>query len=215
MNRFAPGLIVAAVLLAAAPPSRPADAPPRIYSCVDAQGRKHVSQSPMPECVDRDIVRRNSDGSVREVIRKPLTEKEREAEEAKARDAEAACRRRKIDERADRNLVKRYPDRARHDLARQEAINDVEKATRISAARIELLLRDKTRLDAEREFYPPPRELPSKLKLDIDRNDSALEAQNKLVAQQKSELQRINARYDEELAHLQKLWRLPPTPLNC
>lgn len=208
--------VLASGLLAASLGAGPAEPPPtRIYSCVDASGKKHVSQAPIAECADRDLVQRNSDGSVKGVIRRPPTEKERETEEARTREAEAACRDRKIEERANRSLVKRFPDRARHELARQEAIDDISKSMRISAARIELLLRDKKRLDAEKEFYPPPMQLPTKLKLEIDKNDSALEAQNKLVIQQKDELQRINKRFDEELALLQKLWRSPPALPNC
>lgn len=215
MKRKVLGLVVACGLSAAAAQAPAADAaPPRIYSCVDAQGRKHVSQAPIPECIDRDQEQRNPDGSVRGVLRKPLTEQEREAEDARQRQAEAACRDRKIAERADRNLVKRYPDRAHHEAARKEAIDDIAKAMRLSQARIELLMRDKKRLDDEREFYVG-KELPSKLKLDIDRNDSALAAQDKLVTQQQNELSRINSRFDDELAHLQMLWRSPPALLSC
>ena len=209
---LASGLLAASLGSSAAEPSSTG---PRIYSCTDPSGRKHVSQAPIPECADRDLVQRNSDGSVKGVIKKPLTEKEREVEETKAREAEADCRNRKIEERAARNLVKRFPDRARHDVARQEAINDIAKSMRASVERIELLLRDKKRLDDEKEFYPPGTSLPTKLKLAIDRNDSALEAQNKLVSQQEDELKRINKRFDEELAQLQKLWRSPPALPNC
>jgi hypothetical protein len=216
MKRNAMSRALACALLGAAFGGAAAQTPatPRIYTCVDAQGRKHVSQAPVPECADRDLLQRNSDGSIRGLVRKPLTEREREVDEARVRTAEAACRDRKIEERADRNLVKRYPNRARHDLARQEALNDIAKAMRISEARIELLLRDKKKLDEEREFYPQGN-LPLKLRMDIDRNDSALAAQDKLVAQQKNELQRINARFDDELAHLQTLWRAPSALLSC
>jgi uncharacterized protein DUF4124 len=218
-QHLSPGLatILSALLVVAGPVARAAEAPAaRIYSCVDAQGKKHVSQSPIPECLDRDIVQRNSDGSIRGVIRRPPTEKEREAEESKAREIEMACRDRKIEERAHRNLVKRFPDRARHDLARQEAIDDIAKAKDLSGRRIKLLLEEKRRLDIDREFYPPPMQLPTKLKLAIDKNDSALEAQYKLATQQEDELGRINKRFDEELALLQKLWRsLPPALMSC
>ena len=83
------------------------------------------------------------------------------------------------------------------------------------AKRIELLLVDKKKLDNEREFYPAGTALPTKLKLAIDKNDSALEAQNKLVITRKDELERINSRFDEELALLHKLWRSPPALLSC
>lgn len=208
---LASGLLAVTMGIRAAEPA----AAPRIYSCVDASGRKHVAQAPIAECADRDLQQRNADGSVKGVIRRPPTEKEREVEEAKARAAEAACRDRKIEERAHRNLVKRFPDRARHDLARQEAIDDITKAKDLSAKRIKLLLIDKKRLGDEKEFYPNGRPLPTRLKLAMDKNESALEAQNKLVDQQNDELARINKRFDEELALLQKLWHSPPALLGC
>lgn len=213
-NQALAAAVVALIAVSGAGAAEPPPAP-RIFSCIDAQGKKHVSQSPIPECVDRDIVQRNSDGSVRGVIRRPPTEKEREAEETKTREAEMACRDRKVEERAHRNLVKRFPDRARHDAARKEAINDIAKSKELSAKRIELLLLEKKRLDDEREFYPPPLQLTIKLKLAIDKNDSALEAQYKLVSQQEGELDRINKRFDEELELLQKLWRSPPALAPC
>ena len=65
-------------------------------------------------------------------------------------------------------------------------------------------------------WAPPPMQLPTKLKLAIDKNDSALEAQYKLATQQEDELGRINKRFDEELALLQKLWRSsPPALMSC
>lgn len=214
MKRKVPSLALASALLVASAGVRAAEPQAaRIYSCVDASGRKHVSQAPIAECADRDQVQRNSDGSIRNVIRKPLTEKEREAEETKARAAETDCRNRKIEDRAQRSLIKRFPDRARHDVARQEAIDDISQSLKSYAKRIELLLLDKKKLDDEKEFYPPGTPLPTKLKLAIDKNDSALEAQNKLVITRKDELARINSRFDDELALLQKLWRSPPTLL--
>ena len=188
--------------------------PPSIYRCRDSQDKPYLVQTLTPECVDRGYDEINRDGSLRRHVPRRQTAGEIEHDEKVNADAEAACRQRKIDERADRNLVKRFPDRAHHDGRRQEAINDTAKAVRVSQARLDLLLQEKKRLDDEREFYPKGN-LPPLLKLAIDRNDSAREAQTKIITQQRDELQRINKTFDDELAHLQKLWVAPSAPVNC
>ena len=48
--------------------------------------------------------------------------------------------------------------------------------------------------------------MPHKLKLALDANDASLEAQRSLVQNQQTEVVRINALYDTELARLKKLW---------
>jgi len=50
----------------------------------------------------------------------------------------------------------------------------------------------------------------AKLKQQIDANDASLEAQNGLVQNQQTEIVRINALYDAELARLRKLWSGAP-----
>ena len=56
------------------------------------------------------------------------------------------------------------------------------------------------------EFYRLRKPLPHKLKLALDANDASLEAQRSLVQNQQTEVVRINALYDAELARLKKLW---------
>ena len=57
----------------------------------------------------------------------------------------------------------------------------------------------------EAEFYVG-RELPAKLRGQLDANDAAVEAQRTLVVNQQAEIVRINKLYDVELERLKHLW---------
>ena len=60
--------------------------PAGIYTCVDAQGRRHTSDRPIPECLDREQRVLNRDGSQRQVVPPRMTAEQRAAAE-KARQA--------------------------------------------------------------------------------------------------------------------------------
>ncbi|MBI3350705.1 MAG: hypothetical protein HY020_26345, partial [Burkholderiales bacterium] len=107
--------------------------------------------------------------------------------------------------RRDRTLMQRYPTEAAHQRARTAALDDANKATRISERRIKDLNQERKPLLDEAEFYKG-RPLPSKLKQALDANDASIEAQHVLIENQKAEVVRLNARFDAELARLKKLW---------
>jgi hypothetical protein len=73
------GLLLNALWVRAESPS----APGRIYTCVDAAGRKHTSDRPIPECQTREQRVLNSDGSTKNVLGPALTADERATNEAR------------------------------------------------------------------------------------------------------------------------------------
>jgi len=102
-------------------------------------------------------------------------------------------------------LVSRYPDKAKHDAARQAALSQVEASMRLSTKRMEQLQGERKRLLDEAEFYPSGN-LPAKLRRDLDANSAVIAAQTQAIANQKDEAEQKNAFYDEELVKLRKLW---------
>ena len=111
--------------------------------------------------------------------------------------------------RRDRTLMQRYPNEAAHQRARNLALDDANKATRISEHRIKDLGAERKPLLDEAEFYQG-KPLPAKLKQALDANDASVEAQQVLIENQKAEIVRINSRFDAELARLRKLWTGAP-----
>lgn len=177
----------------------------QIYSCVDAQGNKLTSDRPIPACTNREQRVLNADGSLRQVVPPTPTADERaEAEAAERRAAiERAAKRDAI--RRDRNLLTRFPDEAAHQRAREAALDDVRNAVRNSEERLKSLAAERKPLLDEAEFYVG-RELPAKLRGQLDANDAAVEAQRTLVVNQQAEIVRINKLYDVELERLKHLW---------
>jgi hypothetical protein len=179
-------------------------AAPQIYRCTGADGKPRRADRPMTDCSGEQY-QMNPDGSIYRVVPRPLTEEEREEVERKQREEEAARRAQQVEARADLALLKRYPDKAAHDLARKEALDSARADIRASDARIAELLRARKPLIDETEFYVN-KPLPLKLKLALDTNDALLAAQRSLRQNKEDEVQRIDKIYDDELAHLMKLW---------
>jgi Domain of unknown function (DUF4124) len=176
-----------------------------IYTCVDASGRKHTSDRPIPECQTREQRMLNSDGSVKGVVGPPMTADERAAAEARdqALITERANRQEAI--RRDRNLLARFPNEAAHRKARAAALDDVRKSLVVSENRLNLLANERKPLQDEAEFYVGKR-MPTKLKTQLDANDATVEAQRALVQNLRVESVRIEQLFDAEFERLKKLW---------
>ena len=176
-----------------------------IYSCALPDGRRLTSDRPIAECTAREQRILNADGSQRAVLPPYLSPEERAAQEAKERRLAAEQAARNDAVRRDRNLMLRFPNAQVHQQARTLALDDVKKGIEISERRIKELAEERKPLLDETEFYKG-KPLPPKLKQQLDRNDAAALAQQQLIGNSRAEMVRINARYDEELARLKRLW---------
>jgi len=181
-----------------------------IYSCIDAHGRKLTSDRPIPECLDRDQTVRNRDGSMRGTLPPSYSAEERAARDEQRRRTEAEESARRDTLRRDRNLLARYPDVAAHQQAREAALQLLQNAARATEQRLSELDRERKKLADEAEFYLG-RDLPRPLKTRIEANRATIEAQRAAAANTEAERQRVITRYDEELAHLRKLWAAGPS----
>jgi hypothetical protein len=182
-----------------------AQAQSRIYSCTDAAGHRYTRDRPIRECAGGDQFEKNLDGSTKRVLPKPLSDDERAAAEEAERTLKEVERLRRVQEREDQALVRRFPNQAAHDKARQIELEPVRAAMRASKRREDELVAERKRLADEEEFYPG-RPLPPNLRAAIDANEAARTAQTQAIATQQGELERLNARFDEELARLRRLW---------
>ncbi len=183
-----------------------------IYSCVDDKGRKLTSDRPIAECMDRAQKELNPSGTVRRVLAPPPTAQDRAAlEEKEKRDAEARLQ--QIEEkRRDRELLKRYPDRARHDKERATALEQSIAASAGAAKRLQELGEHRKGIVSELDFYKTtPGKAPPALKRRLDETDANMAAQKRLMADQDAEKSRINKRFDDEVAKLKPQWSLAGT----
>lgn len=176
-----------------------------IYSCVDVQGKRHTSDRPIAECLDREQRVLNRDGSQKQVLPPRMNPDERAAAEERERQRLAAEATQKDAIRRDRNLMMRYPTEAVHAKAREAALDDLHNAILTSERRVADLAAERKPLEAEAEFYKSKR-MPGKLRTKLEANDAAQQAQVDVIQGQKAEIVRINALYDAELARLKRLW---------
>ncbi|WP_119156702.1 DUF4124 domain-containing protein [Caldimonas tepidiphila] len=176
-----------------------------IYTCVDTQGRRHTSDRPILECLDREQRVLNRDGSTRQLIGPSMTAEERAAAEARERQRQAERTQQLEAGRRDRMLLTRYPAEPDHQKARETALSVVRDSIRNSEQRITELARERQPLLSESEFYRG-KPLPPKLRQALEFNDVATEAHKSLIENQQAELERINALFDRELLRLRPLW---------
>jgi hypothetical protein len=197
-----------ALTLACAPAFADEKAPRPSFTCV-VNGKKIISDRLIPECNNTEQRELNSDGSLKRIVKPPMTPDEREDAEKKEFEDKARIAAFNDAVRRDRNLMQRYPDEASHDKARQKALDEFRVSEKNSTTRINVLLDEKKKLDEERKFYineKVKKPLPTTLKKKIDANDAALEAQRSIAQNAQTELVRINRNFDLERERLRKLW---------
>lgn len=180
-----------------------------IFTCVDAQGRRHTSDRPILDCINREQRVLNRDGSVQRIIPPTLTADERAEREAAERRAELARAAQADAVRRDRNLMARFPNEAAHGKAREAALDTVRLAMKATELRLRELAAERKPLLDEAEFYKG-RQMPIRLKQQFDANDAGVAAQRQAAATQEDELVRINKLYDAELERLRHLWAGAP-----
>lgn len=180
-----------------------------IYTCIDDRGRRLTADRPIPECSGKEQQILNQDGSLRAIVPPTLTSEERALADARER-AAAEARAAQLDAvRRDRNLVSRYPTEARHQAAREAALDTVRVAIQGTQARLRELEAARKPLNDEAEFYLG-KPLPARLRAAMDANEAAVAAQRAAASTQEAELGRINRIYDTELERLRRLWAGAP-----
>ena len=186
-----------------------------IYTCVDAQGRRLTSDRPILACNDREQRELNSSGTTRRVIQPTMTASEREAREARERDAAVERQRAQNIIRRDQALITRYPDKAAHEAGRREAMAQTQTVVDAANARIAELAAERKALDDEMEFYrKDPSKAPMTLRRQLAENDEDVLEQKRFIAGQDQEKRRVHQRFDVELAQLRKLWDAQRMPVS-
>ena len=178
-----------------------------IYSCTDAKGRRITSDRPIVDCLDREQQRLGRTGTVREVIPPSYTRAEREKVEAQRRAEQEQQARAQEERRRERALLIRYPNQAVHDKERVDALAQIDDLIAAVNKRELALIEQRQGIQKELEFYENnPAKAPLWLRRKIEDNDKQMDVQKRFLADQVAEKQRLNTRFDEELAKLKQLW---------
>lgn len=181
-----------------------------IFTCTDGHGRRITSDRPIAECLDREQRELNASGSVKRVVPPAWTAQERAAIEEKQKATEAEQAQKQDERRRERSLVVRYPNQTAHDKARADALAQSDAVLETMLARGAELDKQQTKLEGEMEFYRrDPSKAPAWLQKRLSDNTLQHQKLHAEVEEHGKEKARINARFDEELALLRKLWAQP------
>lgn len=195
------------LFLATQSPAQPAPPLNGIYTCTDAHGRKLRSDRPIAACLDREQTVINPSGTVRGRVGPALSAQQRAELEERKRE-EAAEQARVLEERRrDRALLARYPTRQAHDKERTKAHARLDVVVLEAEKRIHALHDERKKIDRELEFYQgDPAKAPPAVQRQLEFVTQGLEAQRRFIQAQQNERQRVDARFDDELARLTELW---------
>ncbi|MET0312241.1 MAG: DUF4124 domain-containing protein [Burkholderiaceae bacterium] len=184
-----------------------------IYSCTDSRGRTLTADRPIAECVDREQKVLNPSGTVRNRVGPTLTAQERAVQDEKDKAAALERARQAEEKRRERALLARYPNKAAHDKERAEALSSVDEVIKAANKRIVELGKQRQTIDAEFEFYKAdPSKIPASLRRQVDENEQSVVVQKRFIGEQDQEKKRVNARFDEELDRLKRLWAMLAAP---
>lgn len=187
--------------------------PGGIFVCIDANGRRLTSDRLIPQCIDREQQELNPSGTVRRIIPPSLTAEERARADVQKR-AEAEARARSAEERRrEHALITRYPNEDAHQLARADAVRQLNAVIETARTREQELQKQQTAIQVEMEFYQrDPSKAPEWLKQRQVTNNQQLAAQRNYIEERQREVARIQQRFDEELTILKRLWGPRTTP---
>ena len=178
-----------------------------IFSCTDGKGRRITSDRPIVDCLDREQRELNNSGVVKRVLPPSYTadERARLVAQKKAEDAERS--RLAEEKRRDRALLNRYPNQLVHDKERVDALAQIDDVIGAVKKRGDELIKQRRDIDIELEFYQNDiTKAPPWLKRKVEDNAEQIQIQTRFLSDQGKEKQRVNARFDEELAKLKTLW---------
>jgi myosin heavy subunit len=196
-------LRAATLSVALAALSASAQTPTTMFSCV-ANGKTYSADRPPPECANSEMRELNRDGSVRRVIPRPLTVEEQRARALETKKKLEEEERLLAQRRRDRALLEAYANDAEIEAARKKSLEGAEQAIKRSQERADSLKKDRKRLDDEAEFYKK-REQPDSLKRAYALNAQAVSGEERIMAEARGEVARINERFDAERKRYKEL----------
>jgi hypothetical protein len=187
-----------------------------IYTCTTSSGRKITSDRPIPECLGQDQKELNPSGTVKRVVKPVMTAEEQRAADQKAKEENEDRARQEEERRKNRVLLARYPNKAAHDKERMDSLTQVDEVIRAAQKRIGELGDQRKKINEEMEFYKKdPSKMPPSLRRQIEDNERSIVVQRRFIGDQEDEKKRANARFDEELDRLRKLWAQMALPTTA
>jgi len=172
-------------------------APQRMYKCVDAKGKTYYTQIPPRECLGRDSQELNKSGVVVKRTEKGPTAAEIQARDADKKKKEEEAEKARETRRKELALLNTYSSEKDIEDQRARALKEAQEQIAATEKSIDGAKKRQLELEKEKEFYTK-KPMPAKLKQDIAGIDTQIKSQTVLLEAKKAEIDKINAKYDDD-----------------
>ena len=172
-------------------------APQRMYKCVDAKGKTYYTQIPPRECLGRDSQELNKSGVVVKRTEKGPTAAEIQARDADKKKKDEVAEKAKEERRKELALLNTYSSEKDIEDQRARALKEAQEQIAATEKSIDGAKKRQLELEKEKEFYTK-KPMPAKLKQDIAGIDTQIKSQTVLLEAKKAEIDKINAKYDDD-----------------
>lgn len=167
------------------------------YCCNDANGKLACGDMLPPVCQKRPYRILDERGRLVKEVEAPLTPEQRALREAEDMKRQEEAKKAAEEMRRNQTLLATYPNEKDIDLARDRALADFDKASADTQKRYDEALKQKKKLDGEKEFYQK-KPVPAKLKKQIEDNDNAIKTAQEAIETRKLEADALRAKFEDE-----------------
>jgi len=171
-------------------------AQPRMYKCVDANGKTYYTQIPPKECLGRATEELSRGGQVIRRNEVLTPEQKAAAEEERKKKAEQA-KRDQAEKRKNTALLNTYSSEKDIEDARSRALKENETAIKATEKKIAEAMKVRQKYEGERDSHKN-KPVPAKLQGDMKNNETLIKSQQELLEAKMKDVAGINARYDED-----------------
>jgi hypothetical protein len=180
------------------------------YCCNDANGKLTCGDMLPAACHKRAYRILDERGRLVRDVEAPLTPEQRVLRDADTAKKVEEAKKAAEDKRRNQALLATYPNEKDIDVARDRALADFDQSSADTQKRYDEAIKQKKKLDAEREFYVK-KPMPANLKRQVEDNEAAIKTAQAALDGRKQERDALAARYDGEKKHYMEL-RYGKTP---
>jgi len=181
-----------------------------VYCCMD-NGHQVCGDVLPPQCFGKSYREMSPQGTVRRTVEAPLSPEQLAKREAEERARRAEVARQRAEMRRNQSLLETYSSVADIDTRRDRAVESVELELRQAEARQAQLMKKRSGLLREAEFFQK-RAMPPNLAAALRESDSELAAQGSVIEAKRRDIEAIRSRYEQDRSRYIALTEPRPFP---
>jgi hypothetical protein len=174
------------------------------YCCNDANGRLTCGDMLPAACHKRAYRILDDRGRLVKEVEAPLTPEQRVLRDAEETKKAEEAKRADEEKRRNQALLATYPNEKDIDVARDRALADFDKASAETQKHHDAAMKEKKKLDAEKEFYAK-KPMPANLKRQVEENEGTIKTAQVALDGRKQERDALSAKFEDEKKHYMEL----------